>query len=171
MPTNVRWTAPEVLKYKKEDKSVTSVDDGKRADVYSFAVLMFEVGLPYCYSKVWVYIPSPRLPRQVLSGTSPFPKDSDEEVVDKVTTGMRPEWAPEYASRGLEDPLWELIEVCWIHDPEERPTALTVLQTLQAIGEERPQESQEPPAHIDEDTWHYVEVTPESSTFGFCGGG
>jgi len=45
IPTNARWMAPEVLLTGDEDKRVTSVDDGKRADVYSFAVLMFEVGL------------------------------------------------------------------------------------------------------------------------------
>jgi len=91
--------------------------------------------------------------------------------VGKVTTGMRPEWAPEYASQGLGDALWEQIEACWSHDPEERPTALMVLQALQALSNERPQESQEPPVHIDDDTWDRVEVTPESSTFGFRGGG
>ena len=45
IPTNVRWMAPEVLSTKSEDKRVTSVEARKRADIYSFAVVMFEVGL------------------------------------------------------------------------------------------------------------------------------
>ena len=44
IPTNVRWMAPEVLPTENKDKRVTSVADGKRADVYSFAMVMFEVG-------------------------------------------------------------------------------------------------------------------------------
>jgi len=155
----------------REDKRVTSVDDGKRADVYSFAVVMFEVGLPSLCFQVRPVTRPPRSHHQVLSGVSPFPKDSDEEVVGKVTTGMRPEWTPEYGSQGLGDALWEQIKAFWSHDPEERPTALMVLQALQALGEERPQESQEPPANIDDDMWDYVGVTPESGASGFHGGG
>jgi len=58
IPTNARWMAPEVLLTGDEDKRVTSVDDGKRADVYSFAVLMFEVGLLGLYSQVRLYLTS-----------------------------------------------------------------------------------------------------------------
>ena len=42
--TNVRWMAPEVLG--AENRRVPSGDDGKAADVYSFAMIMFEVSLP-----------------------------------------------------------------------------------------------------------------------------
>ena len=45
--TNVRWMAPEVLSAESGGKRAASADDGKRADVYSFAVVMFEVGQPY----------------------------------------------------------------------------------------------------------------------------
>ena len=41
IPTNVRWMAPEVLS--AEGKRVPSGDDGKAVDVYSFAMIMFEV--------------------------------------------------------------------------------------------------------------------------------
>jgi len=44
IPTNVRWMAPEVLPRENKDKRVTSVGDGKCADVYSLAMVMFEVG-------------------------------------------------------------------------------------------------------------------------------
>ena len=47
IPTNVRWTAPEVLSTENKNKRATSVEDGKRADVYSFAMVMFEVGLSF----------------------------------------------------------------------------------------------------------------------------
>jgi len=46
IPTNVRWMAPEVLSTEKKTERVQSVEDGKPTDVYSFAVVMYEVGQP-----------------------------------------------------------------------------------------------------------------------------
>ena len=48
IPTNVRWMAPEVLGAKSGH--VPSVNSGKAADLYSFAVVMFEVCLPCLYA-------------------------------------------------------------------------------------------------------------------------
>ena len=42
IPKNVRWMAPEVISLDIENRQF-SVDDGKRADVYSLAMVMFEV--------------------------------------------------------------------------------------------------------------------------------
>ena len=44
-PTNVRWTAPEVLG--TDGGRVPSGDAGKAVDVYSFGMVMFEVRLPH----------------------------------------------------------------------------------------------------------------------------
>ena len=54
VPTNVRWMAPEVLSARS--RRIPSGDDGKAADVYSFAMVMFEVGLPrlYCHTQVFL---------------------------------------------------------------------------------------------------------------------
>ena len=41
-PNNVRWTAPEVISASNKNKRA-SLDEGKRADMYSFAMVMFEV--------------------------------------------------------------------------------------------------------------------------------
>ena len=46
--TDVRWIAPEVLNTK--GKCIPSGDDGKAADVYSFAMVMFEVCIFHPYS-------------------------------------------------------------------------------------------------------------------------
>ena len=43
---NAGWIAPEVVAIDDEKKQVVPADGGKRADVYSFAMVMFEVGLP-----------------------------------------------------------------------------------------------------------------------------
>jgi len=87
IPTNVRWMALKVLTTEKEDGRVTSVDDGKRADVYSFLSRCLRWVYPGFVPKFGFVPGPPRFPRQVLSGTSLFPNDSDEEVVGGVTTG------------------------------------------------------------------------------------
>jgi len=52
IPTNVRWMAPEVLSAEHKNKRAISVGDGKHADVYSLAMVMFDVGQPCLHSQV-----------------------------------------------------------------------------------------------------------------------
>lgn len=88
-----------------------------------------------------------------------------------VTLGLRPEWPPGTASQDVGDAIWEQIKACWSHKPEERPTALAVLQALQELSRERPQESQAPQKPSSDDTWDYAEAPPEFSTSDLrCGG-
>ena len=61
IPTNVRWIAPEVLGTK--DRRVPSGDDGKAADVYSFAMIMFEVSIRFVFSRIRDCISPPLAPR------------------------------------------------------------------------------------------------------------
>ena len=61
IPTNVRWIAPEILGTK--DRRVPSGDDGKAADVYSFAMIMFEVSIRFVFSRTRDCISSPLAPR------------------------------------------------------------------------------------------------------------
>ena len=79
---------------------------------------------------------------------------------------MRPEWPLGVASQGLGDAIWEQVEACWSHEPEERPTARAVLQALQKLSEELPQESQGPQEPPSDETWEHVEDIPEPSTCG-----
>ena len=125
IPGNIRWMAPEILTTK--ERRVPSGDGGKAADVYSLAMVMFEVCIPRVHPSVYLDI----LPlAQVSAGTTPFPDGSDEEVVGMVTAGLRPERPSDNPSQELSDELWEQIVVCWNHDPNERPTALKVLRAL-----------------------------------------
>lgn len=48
--TNIRWMAPEILG--TGGRRIQSGDGGKAADVYSFAMIMFEVCLPRIYPTV-----------------------------------------------------------------------------------------------------------------------
>jgi len=85
--------------------------------------------------------------------------------------GCRPEWPSNNPSQGLVDALWDQIEAYWHDDPRQRPAALTVLQFLQRLSQERTQEkSQEPQEfqdlqesleHVDDDGWDYMEDASE----------
>jgi len=104
---------------------------------------------------------------QVFSGITAFSGESDEEIVRSVTLGFRPEWPPGVASQGSGDAIWEQVEACWSHEPEERPAALAVLQALQKLSEEPPQESLGPLEPPSDETWEHVEDIPEPSTYDF----
>lgn len=167
IPTNVRWMAPEILLTETKDKRAASVDDGRRADVYSFAVVMFEVGRHHLPSQDRVRVSPPPPLTQAVSGSTAFPGKRDDEVFESVIMGLRPEWPPWVAPQWFGDTIWEQVEACWSHDPEERPTALVVLQALQKLGEEGPQTFQ-PQELSRDDTWDYLEDTPEPSMLAFA---
>ena len=89
--------------------------------------------------------------------------------MEYVTIGLRPEWPPGDGPQGLEDAIREQVEAYWSHEPEERPTALAVLQALQELSEEWPQESQERLECSSDDTWDYIRGIPKPSRFDFRG--
>lgn len=144
IPANLRWMAPEVISADKRKKQPT-VEDGKRADIYSLAMVMFEV----------------------LTGITPFQDATDGEIASGVITGLRPEWPSDDPFEELTDALWREVQACWSYDPEERPTASAVLQTLQAVSQdvnrERPQGPQEPQGSSeqpdDDEAWDRMEDT------------
>ncbi|KAF9789355.1 kinase-like domain-containing protein [Thelephora terrestris] len=139
---NVRWMAPEVLSAENKSKLFT-VEDVKRADVYSLAMVMFEI----------------------LTGTAPLEDASDEVVLKEVITGLRPEWPSDDPSQALIDALRNQVEACWCYDPEERPTALMALQSLQAFAQERDKERLQETQHLleqgDDDSWDYLDDAAE----------
>ena len=131
---NVRWMAPEVLG--AIGRRIPSGDMGKATDAYSFAMVMFEVKIS-TFIRDFETASDPSL--QVLSGTDPFPDESDEEIPDIVAAGARPGW-PLDPPNFLVDELREQVEACWNQEPNKRPTAFEVLQTLVTLGEARRQE-------------------------------
>ena len=50
IPTNIRWTAPEVLNM--EGRRIPFGGGGKAADIYSLAMVMFEVSIPCLYPQI-----------------------------------------------------------------------------------------------------------------------
>ena len=129
--TNVRWMAPEVLSTK--GRFIPSGGSGKAADVYSLAMVMFEVCIPHLYSP-HLSLSQRFAQSQTLTNTTPFSKENSEEVVDMVAMGVRPKWPPN------DPPKWlrEQIEACWSQEPDERPTAFNVLKQIEASLNQEP---------------------------------
>lgn len=72
----------------------------------------------------------------MFSGEVPFYEDPrDVRVILSVIQGKRP--TPPFhdlsRTRGLSEPIWQLIETCWAHDSTKRPTAEHVIGRLYTL--------------------------------------
>jgi len=126
--------------------------------------------LKYVYPTVTLTLTQPRIslfpPAQILTGTTPFPNESNEEIVDKVTEGLRPDRPFDSPSHGISDELWKQIVVCWDQEPNERPTAP---QVLRALGEAKHREPVIPVEGSDGGMvmkeWNWTESDHEECTY------
>jgi hypothetical protein len=78
----------------------------------------------------------------MFSGELPFEGLNILEVGPEVRQGRRPSRPFHDLSRrrGLNDQIWDLINVCWTREPRDRPTAKKIVQKLRALRplDERP---------------------------------
>ena len=73
---------------------------------------------------------------KVFSGKIPFHHIArDQVVVLQVTTGQRPERPADSLFLGLSDRVWQVIEMCWQPQPDQRPVAGTVLSCFEKAVE------------------------------------
>ncbi|KAH8101096.1 kinase-like domain-containing protein [Cristinia sonorae] len=101
-----RWCAPEL--FEPEEFGLTSRRPITQSDIYAFACVAIEL-----------YTTKP-----------PFPDLTNYQVPMRVMKGMRPPRPSYPESMTISDELWSLVEDCWLHDFDQRPSALTVAQTL-----------------------------------------
>jgi len=99
-----RWFAPELCM----GEGTLSIS----SDIYAYAMTMLELitnQQPYSYIK------------------------HTAEVIIKASSGARPirPTKPHIIARGLDDNLWDLMNLCWTKDPTARPTIDQVLARLQ----------------------------------------
>jgi len=83
---------------------------------------------------------------QIFSGHVPFHNiNKDMGVILAIAAGQQ-------LSRpgGLEDSVWELIVFCYQMEPEKRPTASQVLETLRSIRPELGVNQNTPPSDWDD---------------------
>lgn len=95
----------------------------------------------------------------------------DEEIASGVITGLRPEWPSDDPFEELTDALWREVQACWSYDPEERPTASAMLQTLQVLSQdmnrERPQGPQGSSVPPDDEAWDRIDDAERLGMRGF----
>ena len=102
-----RWMSPELLdpiRFGREDGRAT-----KESDCYALGMVILEV----------------------LSGKPPFSGDSGLVVMRKVIEGERPGRPGGKEEVWFTDNLWEILEQCWLPQPERRAAINAVLQCLQ----------------------------------------
>ena len=102
-----RWMSPELLdpvRFGREDGRAT-----KDSDCYALGMVILEV----------------------LSGKPPFSGDGGLVVMRKVIEGERPGRPEGKEKMWFTDDLWEILEQCWLPQPERRPAIDAVLECLE----------------------------------------
>ncbi|KAG8724059.1 hypothetical protein FRC09_000602 [Ceratobasidium sp. 395] len=106
---SLRWAAPEILS-----------GEGRRStesDIYALGMTILEV----------------------ITGEVPFSGMSDMEVIREVAIKRGIPRRPRRILRhgeDIEESLWSLLENCWMHDPDSRPTASRILASLRTISKD-----------------------------------
>jgi len=87
---------------------------------------------------------------ETVSGNPPFHKDADYTVYLKVVEGKRP-------PRGVRftESLWKALELCWMPQPNDRPSIEGVLQRLERASNslEKPSPGMDEEIEEDGDGW------------------
>jgi len=107
-----RWMSPELIN--PQQFGFKTSRPTKSSDCYALGMAIYET----------------------ISGRLPFHKHTDLSVLIMVLKGERP-----LREVGFADNLWEILEQCWMPQPNTRPSIKDVLQGL-----ERASQSWEPPS-------------------------
>ena len=67
---------------------------------------------------------------EIIGGHPPFHGHTDIAVSIKVLSGERPPRGARFT-----DDLWEILGLCWVPQPSDRPSIEDVLQRLEAISD------------------------------------
>ncbi|EEB89357.1 hypothetical protein MPER_12554, partial [Moniliophthora perniciosa FA553] len=108
---SLRWMAPEMyLNIGTQTNSNSAGTDKSPRDVYAFACTVFEV----------------------MTGQVPFAGMIDPAVIFQILNKARPErptdgWCPDH--------IWNLVELCWGDDPQQRPCAGPIEEYLRQLME------------------------------------
>ncbi|KAJ7088461.1 kinase-like domain-containing protein [Mycena belliarum] len=119
---DVRWLAPEIMDPslrpdERGDSNTSGTPDGvssvtRESDVYAFGMLAYEMHARAPPFAAITWPPS---------------------VIIKVVAGGRPDRPSVTQGPQLTDALWDLVQLCWAHEWERRPSADTVLATISVL--------------------------------------
>ena len=103
----IRWMSPELFDPEIQDHRRTI-----HSDCYALGMVVYEV----------------------LSQRIPFYQSPNLVILLKVTRGDRPGRPQGVEGTWFSDVVWELLERCWVSQPEDRPSVVDVLHRLEEIS-------------------------------------
>jgi len=106
----LRWQAPELLDPDLDDALCVNT---LASDVYAYACVCYEI----------------------FFGQIPFHEIAhDFRVMNAIMQGKRPPRPDDHRSRvrGLDDGIWNIIEICWARDRDSRLTARQIVERLRS---------------------------------------
>ena len=98
----IQWVSPERF-------NLTESCPTKESDCYALGMVIYEV----------------------LSGQTPFAPSRPIPIISKILIGRHPERPQGDGRTVFTDDLWETLQHCWKHKPDERANARVVLQCLE----------------------------------------
>ncbi|KAK2464986.1 hypothetical protein APHAL10511_003062 [Amanita phalloides] len=115
----LRYLAPELIEKCSEVPETEGGDAGnlnlskltsKESDIYSFSMVGVEI----------------------LSGAILYPKISNALFITRVPKGLRPKRG-DYMLSNAHEKVWDVLELCWVAEPKERPTMTAVIKRLSSL--------------------------------------
>lgn len=100
-----RWMSPELID--PQGFGFQTSRPTKASDCYALGMIIYDT----------------------ISGSTPFPDDTDFSVFIKVVKGERPDRV-----EGFSDSLWEMLEQCWMAQLNDRPSVQAVLRCLEVCS-------------------------------------
>ena len=125
----LRWTSPELI-----DPPRFGSANGRptiSSDCYALGMVVYEV----------------------IGGRPPFHELPNLSACSRILEGHRPPRDADFA-----DILWEMLQLCWMAQPSDRPNIEDVLQCLERVWE-----SSKPPESVDGTTTTEVPTTEEDA--------
>jgi len=110
----IQWMSPELID--PESFGLEKTRPTKESDCYALGMVIHEV----------------------LSGQTPFTPWKSPLVIRKVLNGERPGRPQGTAGALFTDTIWDMLELCWKHNPVERTNAKAVLPCLEGVPLFRP---------------------------------
>ena len=95
---------------------------------------------------------------EVLSGQTPFAPSKIPALIWKVLDGLRPERPQGKGGALFTDDLWEILELCWKHQPSERANVKMVLRCLER-NSMLPQPHYDADGIVEIDTDEWLDIT------------